>query len=138
MVRGPGLRATPPPAYVRMPSFAHAPERQLTKQPIQPINQLIQPTNQPTQKTCRAPVSALGSAFQSRRGAWCEDLGCEIVSCDEGGGITVWAAHSAAVLDRQLDVEAGGGVGCCGVAVRKGLIVVARVDGAVRIYGLVS
>ena len=41
-----------------------------------------------------APIVSLGSAYQSRRGAWADDLGCELVSADESGRLAVWEARS--------------------------------------------
>lgn len=81
-------------------------------------------------------IVALGSALQSRRGSWADDLGCELISCDEQGTICVWEAQRA---DRYNCVQTiQGGMPCSGLAVRKGFVIAGRTDGAVRIYGLVS
>lgn len=36
------------------------------------------------------PITSIGSAYQSRRGIWAEDLGCQLVSCDDSGVLYVW------------------------------------------------
>ena len=87
-------------------------------------------------------VTALGSAFQSRRGgALCElEGGGELVSADDGGRVVVWARGAAGGGSAGYAVAAtleDGGAAAAGVGVRRGLVVVARVDGTVRIYGLV-
>lgn len=82
------------------------------------------------------PIISLASAFQSRRGGWADDIGCELVSCDDPGNIRVWQAHSSgSYVDTGLEVKAGSP--CCSLAVRKGFIVAAGTDGSVRIYNLV-
>ncbi|GBF91359.1 hypothetical protein Rsub_04099 [Raphidocelis subcapitata] len=88
-------------------------------------------------------VTALGSAFQSRRGgALCEggEGGGELISADDGGRVVVWARRAAGGGGGGDYVAAAtledGGAAAAGVGVRRGLVVVARVDGAVRIYGL--
>jgi len=82
------------------------------------------------------PIISLASAFQSRRGGWADDIGCELVSCDDQGNIRVWQAHSSgSYVDTGLEIKAG--CPCCSLAVRKGFIVAAGTDGSVRIYHLV-
>jgi WD40 repeat protein len=92
----------------------------------------------PTTSVCHSsPVISLASAFQSRRGGWAEDIGCELVSCDDQGIIRVWQAHSSvSYLDAGVSVKAG--VPCCSLAVRKGFVIAAGSDGCIRIYHLVS
>lgn len=83
------------------------------------------------------PVISLASAFQSRRGGWAEDMGCELVSCDDEGSIRVWQAHSSSsYLESGVSMQAK--APCCSLAVRKGFIVAGGSDGCVRIYNLVS
>jgi hypothetical protein len=83
------------------------------------------------------PITSMGSAFQSRRGGWAEDLGCELVSCDDEGRMRVWRANSSSsVEDSGVCILIGGP--CSSLAVRKGFVVAAGTDGCVRIYNLVS
>jgi WD40 repeat protein len=82
------------------------------------------------------PVISLSSAFQSRRGGWAEDIGCELVSCDDEGSIRVWQAHSSSSY-LEAGVSMQGHVPCCSLAVRKGFVVAGGADGCVRIYNLV-
>jgi hypothetical protein len=92
-------------------------------------------------------ITALTSDFQCRRGRRYGSgsssgggssgaFGPELVSCDEGGGIVIWSARLAAVYERVAAID--GSVAVAGVGIRKGLVVAARVDGTVRIYGVVS
>lgn len=81
------------------------------------------------------PLLALGSSYQSRRGCWAEDLGCELVSSDERGQLAVWAARKTG--EHEVVGAIDGGVPACALAVRCGFLVAGRVDGSVRIYGLV-
>lgn len=82
------------------------------------------------------PVISLASAFQSRRGGWAEDIGCELVSCDDEGSLRVWQAHnSSSYLEAGVSMQAQ--APCCSLAVRKGFIVAGGADGCVRIYNLV-
>ncbi len=83
------------------------------------------------------PILALGSAFQSRRGSWAEDMACQLVSADEDGRLCVWTASSAQGYECTLCLD-GGDAPCCAVTVRQGLIICGRIDGAVQIFGLVS
>jgi WD40 repeat protein len=82
-------------------------------------------------------VTALGSAFQSRRGGWADDLGSELVSCDDDGSLRVWLVPSSSGY-MATDVAVATGAACCSLAVRRGFIVAAGVDGTVRIYNTVS
>eukprot|EP00879_Flechtneria_rotunda_P028751 GHRR01030969.1.p1 GENE.GHRR01030969.1~~GHRR01030969.1.p1 ORF type:complete len:313 (+),score=62.62 GHRR01030969.1:373-1311(+) len=84
----------------------------------------------------KCTITALGSSYQSRRGIWSDDLGCELVSCDDQGNICVWEATSADKYTCLRIIE--GGVPCSSLAVRKGFIIAGRTDGCVRIYRLVS
>lgn len=82
------------------------------------------------------PVVSLASAFQSRRGGWAQDIGCELVSCDDEGSIRVWQAHSSSsYLEAGVSVHAK--VPCVSLAVRKGFVIAGGMDGCVRIYNLV-
>ncbi|GIL74642.1 hypothetical protein Vretimale_2281 [Volvox reticuliferus] len=85
----------------------------------------------------KSPITAVGSAYQSRQGRWTEDLGCHLVSCDEEGGIAVWLAQHARAggysLVNSIDPT---GQPVVSVAVRRDLIVAARLDGAIQLYGL--
>eukprot|EP00879_Flechtneria_rotunda_P025816 GHRR01027463.1.p1 GENE.GHRR01027463.1~~GHRR01027463.1.p1 ORF type:complete len:249 (+),score=58.24 GHRR01027463.1:1131-1877(+) len=82
----------------------------------------------------KCTITALGSSYQSRRGIWSDDLGCELVSCDDQGNICVWEATSADKYTCLRIIE--GGVPCSSLAVRKGFIIAGRTDGCVRIYRL--
>ncbi|GLC46400.1 WD repeat-containing protein 54 [Pleodorina starrii] len=85
----------------------------------------------------KSPITAIGSAYQSRQGKWTEDLGCNLVTCDEEGGIAVWQAqHSGAGGFSLLTSIKPTGQPAVSVAVRRDLIVAARLDGAVQLYGL--
>jgi WD40 repeat protein len=85
------------------------------------------------------PIAALASAFHSRRGGWADDLGSELVSCDDEGIIRVWQAQSSSsYADMGLRISITAGVPCCSVAVRRGFIVAGCTDGCVRIFSLVS
>lgn len=93
----------------------------------------------PTTSVCHSssPVISLATAFQSRRGGWAEDIGCELVSCDDQGIIRVWQAQSSSsYVDAGVSVKAG--VPCCSLAVRKGFVIAAGSDGCIRIYHMVS
>ncbi|KAG2485514.1 hypothetical protein HYH03_015787 [Edaphochlamys debaryana] len=85
-----------------------------------------------------APITCVGTAYQSRQGKWTEDLGCHLVTCDEEGGIAVWEALVAAQAagHKLLSAVAPTGVPVVAVAVRRELVVAARLDGAVQVYGL--
>jgi len=85
---------------------------------------------------CGHMIVSLGSAFQSRRGTWADDVGCELVSCDECGDICVWEAQQADTYFCRQKIQ--GGIPCSGLAVRHGFIIAARTDGIIRIYALVS
>lgn len=85
----------------------------------------------------KTPIVALGSAYQSRRGAWSEDLTCELVSCDDQGTLAVWTADNASCYSCSHTIP-GTGVPGCSVAVRKGFILCGKTDGTVQVYGLVS
>jgi hypothetical protein len=58
------------------------------------------------------------------------------VSCDELGNIAVWEAEGAQSYRVIATVE-GDGVPCSALAVRSNFAVCARLDGRVRLYGLV-
>eukprot|EP00877_Chromochloris_zofingiensis_P008531 jgi/Chrzof1/3931/Cz13g13240.t1 len=83
----------------------------------------------------KTPIVALGSAYQSRRGAWSEDLTCELVSCDDQGTLAVWTADNASCYSCSHTIP-GTGVPGCSVAVRKGFILCGKTDGTVQVYGL--
>ncbi|KAF6263935.1 WD40-repeat-containing domain protein [Scenedesmus sp. NREL 46B-D3] len=80
------------------------------------------------------PITCLGSSYQSRRGVWAEDLGSELVSCDDQGRVCVWQVRDEQTVQCVGAVEAG--QPCCSLAVRRGFVVAARVDGCVQLYGL--
>jgi hypothetical protein len=82
------------------------------------------------------PITCLSSSYQSRRGAWAEDLGSELVSCDDQGRLCVWQVKDEQSVQCVATMEAG--QPCCSLAVRRGFVVAARVDGCVQLYGLVS
>jgi WD40 repeat protein len=84
----------------------------------------------------KAPILSLGSAYQSRRGAWTEDLTCELVSCDDDGGLAVWEADASGLyaVKRQGRLPSP----ATSVAVRRGLAICGCLDGTVRIYSLVG
>lgn len=84
----------------------------------------------------KQPIVALGSSYQSRRGEWADDLGSELVSCDDQGTVCVWQAKRNDCYECVTTIE--GGVPCCSLAVRRAFIVAAQVDGQVKLYGLVS
>lgn len=87
-------------------------------------------------KAHSCPVTAVSSPYQSRRGTWTRDLGCQLVSGDEDGGITVWEGRSSrdyAVLHSIPST----GMPAVSLAVRGDMVVAGRLDGAVQIYGLV-
>ncbi|WIA13891.1 hypothetical protein OEZ85_002463 [Tetradesmus obliquus] len=80
------------------------------------------------------PITCLGSSYQSRRGEWADDLGSELVSCDDQGRLCVWQIKDEQSLQCVAAAEAG--QPCCSVAVRRGFVVAARVDGCVQLYGM--
>jgi hypothetical protein len=82
------------------------------------------------------PIMCLSSSYQSRRGAWAEDLGSELVSCNDQGRLCIWQVKDEQSVQCVATVEAG--QPCCSLAVRRGFVVAARVDGCVQLYGLVS
>lgn len=83
------------------------------------------------------PILSLASAFQARRGGWADDIGSELVSCDDAGTIRVWLAQAAGSYVPDTGVVIKAGVPCCSLAVRKGFIIAAGIDGCVRIYNMV-
>ncbi|PNW71180.1 hypothetical protein CHLRE_16g694402v5 [Chlamydomonas reinhardtii] len=84
-----------------------------------------------------SPITAIGSPYQSRQGKWSEDLGCYLVTCDEDGGVAVWEAGNTGPGGCQLVTSvAPTGVPVVSVAVRRDIVVAARLDGAVQLYGL--
>ncbi|GFR46250.1 hypothetical protein Agub_g7799 [Astrephomene gubernaculifera] len=84
----------------------------------------------------KSPITAIGSAYQSRQGKWTEDLGCNLVTCDEEGGIAVWEALSIGPGYKLLTSIPPSGTPVVSVAVRRDIVVAARLDGAVQLYGL--
>jgi hypothetical protein len=85
----------------------------------------------------KAPVTALSSAHQCRQGNWAEDLACRLVSCDETGSIAVWEATDANSY-RVISTIEGEGVPCSSLAVRNNFVICGRLDGKIRIYGMVG
>ena len=83
-----------------------------------------------------SPITAVGSAHQSRKGKWTDDLTCEFVACDEAGYIYVWKATDSMTYILTCTIDLGG-VPCISVAVRQGFIICGKLDGTVRIYGVV-
>jgi WD40 repeat protein len=82
------------------------------------------------------PVVSLASTFQSRRGGWAQDIGCELISCDDEGSLRVWQAHSSSsYLEAGVSMQAK--APCVSLAVRKGFVIAGGTDGCVRIYNLV-
>eukprot|EP00775_Hariotina_reticulata_P011426 gene11426-11572_t len=79
-------------------------------------------------------IVSLSSAFQSRRGAWADDVGCELVSCDDCGNICVWEAQQADTYCCTQKIQDG--MPCSGLAVRSGFVIAARTDGIIRIYSM--
>ncbi|KAF8066185.1 Wdr54 [Scenedesmus sp. PABB004] len=78
------------------------------------------------------PVVALGSALQSRRGAWGDDRGG-----GELGTICVWTpAAGGAPGGHALARVIEAGAPCAGLAVRRGLVVAGRADGVLVLYDL--
>ncbi|KXZ42848.1 hypothetical protein GPECTOR_115g342 [Gonium pectorale] len=85
------------------------------------------------------PITAVSSAYQSRQGKWTEDLGCQLVTADEAGGIAVWEGSSAGPTGYKLLTSiAATGDPVVSLGVRRDLIVAARLGGAVQLYGLVG
>ncbi|MEW5306828.1 MAG: hypothetical protein WDW36_009266 [Sanguina aurantia] len=85
------------------------------------------------------PVTAMSSAFQSRRGRWAEDLGCEVVVSDEGGWLHVWQGHSSGNYQHVRSIApdpAARGMPVVSVAVRRDFIIAGRLDGRVLVHGL--
>ncbi|EFJ46699.1 hypothetical protein VOLCADRAFT_118068 [Volvox carteri f. nagariensis] len=91
----------------------------------------------PLPKHHKTAITAVGSAYQSRQGKWTEDLGCHLVTCDEAGGIAVWLAERIGKQGFSLVTAVPPtGQPAVSVAVRRDLVVAARLDGAVQLYGL--
>eukprot|EP00201_Polytomella_parva_P000635 CAMPEP_0175079598 /NCGR_PEP_ID=MMETSP0052_2-20121109/24914_1 /TAXON_ID=51329 ORGANISM="Polytomella parva, Strain SAG 63-3" /NCGR_SAMPLE_ID=MMETSP0052_2 /ASSEMBLY_ACC=CAM_ASM_000194 /LENGTH=259 /DNA_ID=CAMNT_0016349951 /DNA_START=191 /DNA_END=973 /DNA_ORIENTATION=+ len=87
-------------------------------------------------KQHKAPITCLSSSYQSRRGNWAADVGCEVVSCDEDGMAVFWQASVGAGGYRVLHTIASKGVPCVSAAVRNDFAILARLDGAIQIYGI--
>lgn len=85
----------------------------------------------------KAPITALSSAHQCRQGNWAEDLACRLVSCDEMGNIAVWEASDASSY-RVISTIEGEGMPCSSLAVRSNFVICGRLDGKIRIYGMVG
>lgn len=82
-------------------------------------------------------VTAVSSAYQTRRGKWTADLGCQLVSADEDGGIIVWEGLSTRTYNVLLSIPSTG-MPAVSLAVRGDMVVAGRLDGAVQVYGLVG
>lgn len=86
-----------------------------------------------------SPITAVGSAYQSRQGRWTEDLGCNVVTADESGAIAVWeglSSGSGGYTVMHTIAAAAGGAPAVSLAVRSDFVIAARLDGTVQLYGL--
>lgn len=87
-----------------------------------------------------SPIVALGSACQSRGGSGQEGGGDDetaMVSSGEDGSVVVWEAASSSSYKARGAID-GGSQPCTSIAVRKGLLICARLNGVVQMYDLAS
>jgi WD40 repeat protein len=82
-----------------------------------------------------APITAIGSAFNTGRGSWNAEMGTRVVTGDQEGVVCVWDAQSASKLHHVTTI-ATSNVPVSSIGVKSGLIIVARVDGNVQMYDL--
>jgi len=83
----------------------------------------------------KAPITAMGSAYQSRHGRTAEDVSPLLLTADESGVVIVWKADSAESY-KVVRTLGSATVPATSIAIRKDCAIVARLDGSVQVYGL--